>query len=394
MIGRNIATEIRTGKPKEQAAAIAYRTARGDKLDAMLDSVAKLDARGEWNSVANAQREREGLGAKRASERAAEARDKERAERKRVRSLPEIPEKYSTENVQAFLKSLEPPTWAKKHLAKTIKGIGDAVSSMCDSVDRMKAACDADFKEMDHPRDNDGKFASGNGSSPSPISPQEAKESYEKGKVPEGWYTHGRSNVGRGSDDPLETGNVIQMTKSAETANSYARESGSVHYLAPNENTDVHDLVDDPEGFARIEKAFKRDFERGLLPKEFEEVFDQNDIGDDPDAAWEAIKDGFDPEDIVSSAGWYDTDVVSWLADNFPDAFFKLTTGAVALSPRNLQRHEVKSAIGDSAIGKISDSVKAMCDSVASMKAACDDRRVIGGVNNAMTATNIKVVKD
>ena len=36
VIGRNIATEIRTGNPKEQAAAIAYRTARGDKLDAML----------------------------------------------------------------------------------------------------------------------------------------------------------------------------------------------------------------------------------------------------------------------------------------------------------------------------------------------------------------------
>ena len=105
----------------------------------MLDSVAKLDARGEWNSVANAQREREGLGAKLASERAAEARDKERAERQRVRSLPEGPEKYSPENVQAFLKSLEPPKWVQKHIKKSI---GDAVSSMCDSVDRMKAACD------------------------------------------------------------------------------------------------------------------------------------------------------------------------------------------------------------------------------------------------------------
>ena len=68
---------------------------------AMDDSVSAMsrqcrsDARGEWNSVTNAQREREGLGAKRASERAAEARDKERAERQRVRSLPEGPEKYS-----------------------------------------------------------------------------------------------------------------------------------------------------------------------------------------------------------------------------------------------------------------------------------------------------------
>ena len=45
-------------------------------------------------------------------------------------------------------------------------------------------------------------------------------------------------------------------------------------------------------------------------------------------------------------------------------------------------------------LAKMDDAVSSMCDSVDRMKAACDDRRVIGGVNNAMTATNIKVVKD
>jgi hypothetical protein len=49
VISRNIATEIRHGHPPKQAAAIAYRTARGDefytKLDAICDAVGKLSAR-------------------------------------------------------------------------------------------------------------------------------------------------------------------------------------------------------------------------------------------------------------------------------------------------------------------------------------------------------------
>jgi hypothetical protein len=44
-ISRNIATEIRAGKPKEQAAAIAYRTAgTDDAMRAMCDSVEKMKA--------------------------------------------------------------------------------------------------------------------------------------------------------------------------------------------------------------------------------------------------------------------------------------------------------------------------------------------------------------
>ena len=51
VIGRNIATEINAGKPKAQAAAIAYRTAG---VDAMLDSVAKLDASTKFGDKAAA----------------------------------------------------------------------------------------------------------------------------------------------------------------------------------------------------------------------------------------------------------------------------------------------------------------------------------------------------
>jgi hypothetical protein len=41
-ISQNIATEIRHGHPKEQAAAIAYNKARGDELDSLADAVSAM----------------------------------------------------------------------------------------------------------------------------------------------------------------------------------------------------------------------------------------------------------------------------------------------------------------------------------------------------------------
>jgi hypothetical protein len=43
-ISSNIATEIRAGKPKEQAAAIAYSKARGDTMSKMDEIISKTDA--------------------------------------------------------------------------------------------------------------------------------------------------------------------------------------------------------------------------------------------------------------------------------------------------------------------------------------------------------------
>src|SRR6185312_13145293 len=46
-ISRNIATEVRAGKPPKQAAAIAFNVARGDaRLDACLDAAAAMAGRG------------------------------------------------------------------------------------------------------------------------------------------------------------------------------------------------------------------------------------------------------------------------------------------------------------------------------------------------------------
>lgn len=125
-------------RPKAYQKKASELEQKASLLDAMLDSIAKLDA-ASWNSVAQAKEKRSGLGAERAKERAHQERERERAERQRVRSLPEGPEKYSPENVQAFLKSFDPPKWVQKHIKKSI---GDAMRSMCDSVDRLKAACD------------------------------------------------------------------------------------------------------------------------------------------------------------------------------------------------------------------------------------------------------------
>lgn len=41
----------------------------------------------------------------------------------------------------------------------------------------------------------------------------------------------------------------------------------------------------------------------------------------------------------------------------------------------------------------IDDAMRAMCDSVEKMKAACDDRRVIAGINNNMTAATVRLAK-
>jgi hypothetical protein len=43
-ISSNIATEIRAGKSREQAAAIAYSKARGDRMPCSPDKLKKLDA--------------------------------------------------------------------------------------------------------------------------------------------------------------------------------------------------------------------------------------------------------------------------------------------------------------------------------------------------------------
>jgi hypothetical protein len=44
-ISRNIATEVRAGKPVKQAAAIAYSTARGDRMDELMSAADALERR-------------------------------------------------------------------------------------------------------------------------------------------------------------------------------------------------------------------------------------------------------------------------------------------------------------------------------------------------------------
>lgn len=44
-VSANVATEINAGKPQKQAVAIALNKARGDAIDAICDSMVRLDKR-------------------------------------------------------------------------------------------------------------------------------------------------------------------------------------------------------------------------------------------------------------------------------------------------------------------------------------------------------------
>ena len=123
VIGRNIATEINAGKPKAQAAAIAYRTAG---IDAMLDSVAMLDASTRFKSKSDARIE--------------------------LNRATRVIDKYWTKDQAGTLTKAERAEWqeafkskqaAQQYLTSTQEPVFDAaVRSMCDSVGKLKSACD------------------------------------------------------------------------------------------------------------------------------------------------------------------------------------------------------------------------------------------------------------
>jgi 8-oxo-dGTP pyrophosphatase MutT (NUDIX family) len=162
--------------------------------------------------------------------------------------------------------------------------------------------------------------------------------------VPEGWFVHGRSTQGRGPEDnPLDTGNVIFMTKDLGVADQYASTDGDVYYLAPKDGTNILDTSSD-EGSQRLKEQFSKDFDRGTLPSDVDDAIKNFATNpDDVESAWDAVKKDFAPDDVVSSGGFFDTNAVDWLADNFPETLFLVPGGgAVALSPSVLDIRKVK----------------------------------------------------
>lgn len=192
-ISNNIATERNAGKPEKQAEAIAYSKARGDAVQAMCDSIAAMLAATRFDDLSEFMADATfnesdhpraadgkfgsggGIGSHggphhiirekgdpRAKASESEARmlglnktkseDKTKHEGKKSISSTALGEKLkgmSTEKLQAAAKNKDVDPMIRAHINRhlTSRLIGnDSVAAMCDSVTKMRAACDASRK--------------------------------------------------------------------------------------------------------------------------------------------------------------------------------------------------------------------------------------------------------
>jgi hypothetical protein len=223
----------------------------------------------------------------------------------------------------------------------------------------------AEWKEDEHPRAEDGKFGSGEGSageskdgnesetesedtsdiSESNISTDMAKDILTGDEpIPDGWYVHGRS-----TDKKIEsTSYAIEMTQDIDIGNQYAGNQGNVYLMKPKPNAVVADFSSDSKDMDQfIENigTVYEWYENDELDQETREMFDEI-IGDiksatgeedvDFDMLSDQIRSAFAPESIVDSAGAYDNP--TWMGlltfyqapqlDNWPD-FINTPDGAV-----------------------------------------------------------------
>lgn len=160
--------------------------------------------------------------------------------------------------------------------------------------------------------------------------PKWAADAYLRDEVPDGWYVHGR-----GGRQDLNTGNVIQMTRSWEVADQYARDRGSRWIIRPSSDAIVLDLSGQhTSDMDRVVAAALDDFETGA--HDFGAVVGdiESSIGRDADTAdiEAAIRSSFSPENIVNSAEAYDNwSWAGWLADALGVDFVHVKGGAVAI---------------------------------------------------------------
>ena len=160
--------------------------------------------------------------------------------------------------------------------------------------------------------------------------PKWAADAYLRDEVPDGWYVHGR-----GGRQDLNTGNVIQMTRSWEVADQYAKDRGSRWIIRPSSDAIVLDLSGQhTSDMDRVVAAALDDFETGA--HDFGAVVGdiESSIGRDADTAdiEAAIRSSFSPENIVNSAEAYDNwSWAGWLADALGVDFVHVKGGAVAI---------------------------------------------------------------
>lgn len=155
-----------------------------------------------------------------------------------------------------------------------------------------------------------------------------ARQADKNNTIPDGWYVHGRA----GRQD-LNTGSVIQLTKSWETADSYSGKNGSRWLIRPSKDAVIFDLSDQySPDMEKVVEAALSDYEKGELPflADIEGVtngdIDESDVEN-------AVRESFAPEDIVNSAQAYDNGSWSeWLQNRLGVDFVKTPDGAVSIS--------------------------------------------------------------
>lgn len=169
------------------------------------------------------------------------------------------------------------------------------------------------------------------------MSETEAQALYDADKIPDGWYVHGRSAAFRGQEDPLETGDVIQLSKSLRTADAYAKEGGDVFYISPSLDAKTLDLSDiEGEDANVLRSAFVAAWERGTLPRSLDDAIGGIETAEE---AWLHVRSSFSPSNIVDSAEWYDDrSVVAWIYDSTGIDFIVTPNGAVVFNIKKIAR--------------------------------------------------------
>lgn len=162
-----------------------------------------------------------------------------------------------------------------------------------------------------------------------------ALEQYESGKVPKGWYVHGR----RGKQD-LETGFVTQFSKDWDVAEAYSQRmgnsgenSGSMWIAKENPKTKVLDL----------RSPYSEDMDK--VVKKALSAWKKGEIGfvsGDKDEVERQIRQDFAPPNIVDNALAYDDSESSdWLMNTFKVDFVKTPDGAVAFNTDKITKIKV-----------------------------------------------------
>lgn len=160
------------------------------------------------------------------------------------------------------------------------------------------------------------------------------------GAPPAGWWVHGRS----GRQD-LETGHVLQMTRSNGVGMQYGA-SGSVWYLRPKADAHILD-ASTVEGKAKIREALIEGLENGTLPMSYERMEEEfyDEEGELKPEAVEKYVEAFNPKNIVDSAEAFDdVDWCSWLWERLEPDMVVTQDGAVVLNQEAMEGAKVYDA--------------------------------------------------